>query len=146
MRLRILLLALNIAFAGFVTAQSKPAPEKIEDQILKAESDWLDAESKGDIPALQRLIAEDFIGTGFGGNVLTRDDIVPADSTGPRMSKATLRSTSVRVFGDTAVLMGAVTTGDEQHPGGFRVTTVYQKRAQGWQMIAAHLARSPAQE
>jgi ketosteroid isomerase-like protein len=47
----------------------------------------------------------------------------------------------VQVFGDTAVLMGNLQP-EDQKAGGFRVTTVFQKQAQGWQIIAIHM--SPA--
>jgi ketosteroid isomerase-like protein len=44
----------------------------------------------------------------------------------------------VRVFGDTAVLIGVISTGGPQ-PKEIHATLVFQKRPQGWQMIAARL-------
>ena len=43
----------------------------------------------------------------------------------------------MRVFGDTGVLMGVINTAAGQPK--VRVTLVFQKRPQGWQMIAAQL-------
>jgi ketosteroid isomerase-like protein len=44
----------------------------------------------------------------------------------------------VRIFGDTAVLMGVITAAGPQSAE-IRVTLVCQKRPKGWQMIAARL-------
>ena len=52
-----------------------------------------------------------------------------------------LRESTVRVFGDTAVLMGSVAV-EGANAGNMRVTTVFQKRPLGWQMIATHMARA----
>ena len=60
--------------------------------------------------------------------------------------RATPGATSVRVFGDTAVLMGSIKTAGAPQPKDMRVTLVCQKRPQGWQMIAAHLAPGAPEE
>ncbi|MGA8872001.1 MAG: nuclear transport factor 2 family protein [Candidatus Acidiferrales bacterium] len=122
-----------------------PAP-KPEDEIAKLERDWLAAEAAGDLATLRGLIADDFIGTSVGPGVLTKDDIVPAteeDGAG-RLPKSSLRESTVRVFGDCAVLMGYIAFDDVKQPGGLRVTSVYQKRGGRWQMIAAQLSPDPA--
>lgn len=46
----------------------------------------------------------------------------------------------MRVFGNTGVLMGIINTAGPQ-PKQIRVTLVFQKSTQGWQMIAAQLTR-----
>lgn len=53
---------------------------------------------------------------------------------------ATLGETNVRVFGDIGVLMGMINTDSSAQPNQVRVTLVFQRRGQGWQMIAAHMA------
>jgi hypothetical protein len=50
--------------------------------------------------------------------------------------------TNVRVFGDTAVLMGVINTAGTP-PKQIHVTLVVQRRPQGWQIIAAQLTRIP---
>lgn len=141
-----------LVLAGFVLltgavvwAQAKKnadAAGKVEDEILKLQSAWLAAEARGDVAALDKLIASDFIGMGFGGGVLNKEDIIPSDGdSGERMwGKSSVQEPTVRVFGDTAVAMGRIVREAPDTPG-FRFTMVYQKRGAAWQMIAAHLAR-----
>jgi ketosteroid isomerase-like protein len=72
--------------------------------------------------------------------LLSKHDIVP-ERTGPGgFAGATPGDTSVRVFGDTAVLMGVIDTAGG--PGKVHVTLVFQKKPEGWRMIAAELTRN----
>ena len=50
-----------------------------EDDFRKLEQNWLDAEAVPDLPTLRKMFADDFMGTSFGGGVLGKDDVVPAD-------------------------------------------------------------------
>jgi ketosteroid isomerase-like protein len=77
---------------------------------------------------------------------LRKDDILPAlEANTNRFPKSSLGESTVRVSGDCAVLMGTVVF-DDPNLVGLRVTNVYQKRGDGWQMIAAHLSPIPAAE
>jgi ketosteroid isomerase-like protein len=109
------------------------------------ERDWLTAEAAGDLTTLRRMVADDFIGTSVGPGVLTKNDVVPPaqEDNATRLPKSSLRQSTVRVFGDCAVLMGYVAFDDAKQAGGLRVTSVYQKRGDNWQMIAAHLSTAP---
>jgi ketosteroid isomerase-like protein len=71
---------------------------------------------------------------------LSKNDVVPTDGPGNNhLPKCTLTNSMVRVFGDTAVVMGDVQPENTTEQG-FRVTTVFQKRDQGWQIIAIHMS------
>lgn len=135
-------LTLVVCVSVLARGQSKPSTNTYEDEILKLEQQWIDAAARPDLPALRKIIADNFIGTAFGPAVLTKDDIVPSDgSTGNHMPKCLLVDPVVQVFGDTAVLMGNLQPEDPK-AGAFRVTTVFQRQQQGWQIIAIHM--SPA--
>ena len=109
-----------------------------EDQVTQLERDWLTADAKGDVASLRRIISDDFIGSSFDGQILSKHDIVP-DEVGPGgFAGATPGNTNVRVFGDTAVLMGLINMAGTP-PKQIHVTLVCQKKPQGWQMIAAQL-------
>jgi ketosteroid isomerase-like protein len=116
----------------------KPEDRKPEDQVAQLERDWLTADGKGDLVSLRRIIADDFIGSSFDGSLLSKDDIIPQTGGPGGFAGATPGETIVRVFGDTAVLMGVIIPGGPQ-PKEIRATLVCQKRSQGWQMIAARL-------
>ena len=118
--------------------QATAATSKPEDQVAQLERDWLTADGKGDLVSLRRIIADDFIGSSFDGRLLGKDDIIPQTGGPGGFAGATPGETIVRVFGDTAVLMGVIIPGGPQ-PKEIRATLVCQKRAQGWRMIAARL-------
>jgi ketosteroid isomerase-like protein len=117
------------------TATSNSRPEA---QVTQLERDWLAADAKGDLASLRQIISDDFIGSSFEGQVLSKHDIVP-ERTGPGgFAGATVGDTNVRMFGDTAVLLGVINMAGAP-PMQIHVALVVQKRAQGWQVIAAEL-------
>jgi len=114
-----------------------------EDTFRKLEQAWLDAAAVPDLPALEKIIADDFMGTSFSGGVLSKDDIVPAPGVSANhMPKCTLKDSTVRIFGDTAVLMGVVEMQVPQESEDIRMTTVFQKHGDGWQVIAVHMSKA----
>ncbi len=115
-----------------------------DNDFRKLEQSWLDAAAAPDLPGLRKMIADDFMGTAFGGDVLSKSDVVPANgSTENHMPKCSLKDSTVHVFGDTAVLMGYVEMQNGDKNQAMRMTTVFQKRAAGWQVIAVHMSHSP---
>ena len=121
-----------------VAQQQSESNSKPEDQVAQVERDWLRADGKGDTESLRRIISDDFIGSSFDGGLLSKGDIIPQGGGPGGFAGATPTETNVRVFGDTGVLLGVITTGGPE-PKQIHVTLVCQKRMQGWQMIAAHL-------
>lgn len=126
----------HIAVSAQTAARTTP-----EDQVAQLERDWLSADAKGDSAAFDRIVANDFLGSAFNGNLLTKQDIMPQGGSPGGLAGSTPSDTSVRVFGDTAVLIGFLLKGDMANPTRTRVTLVCQKRAQGWQIVAAEMAR-----
>jgi ketosteroid isomerase-like protein len=139
--LKLALCVILVSGALFCPAQVQTAAgRKAEDQIAQLERDWLAADAKGDAESLRQLIADDFIGSSFNGSLLSKADIIPEGGHPGGFTGATTGETQVRVFGDTAVLMGTITSANaSQH---MRVTLVCQKRGTGWQMIAARMDRA----
>ncbi len=132
--------------ALLLAAALAPAAQKSEPQgdLVSAVRAWLDAEANHNIPALDRMIDDKFIGTGFGGNILYKDDIVPPQgSDEARMPKSVLQDATARIYENTGVVMGTLAMQVAGQSAPIRFTIVFVKKAQGWQMVAAHLARSP---
>ena len=122
---------------------SAPTANMGEDDFRKLEQNWLDAASVPDLPALRKMLSDDFMGTSFGGGVLSKSDVVPpSGSAENHMPKCTLRDSTVRIFGDTAVLMGTVEMQGPQKPEDIRMTTVFQKHGEIWQVIAVHMSKA----
>jgi len=127
---------------GRPNAASVPA-NLTEDDFRKLEQNWLDAEAGPNLPALRKMFADDFMGTSFGGGVLSKTDVVPPDGTqANHFPKSILRDSTVRIFGDTAVLMGAVEMQVPDKAEQIRMTTVFQKRGEEWQVIAVHMSKA----
>ena len=127
---------------GRSNAASVPA-NMTEDDFRKLEQNWLDAEAGPNLPALRKMFADDFMGTSFGGGVLSKTDVVPPDGThANHYPKSILRDSTVRIFGDTAVLMGGVEMQVPDKAEQIRMTTVFQKRGEEWQVIAVHMSKA----
>jgi len=137
-RASLALVILAATLSGLAQAQTASI-SKPEDQVAQLERDWLAADAKGDAASLGRIVADDFVGSSFSGELLSKQDIIPQEGAPGGFAGATPSDTNVRIFGDTAVLMGSINTVNPNKQ--IRVTLVCQKRGQAWQMIAAHLAR-----
>ncbi|HEY7099858.1 MAG TPA: nuclear transport factor 2 family protein [Terriglobales bacterium] len=138
-----LLLAFCLSVAT-ILAHSQAAPSnasRAEDQVAQLEHDWLTADAHGDTDRLRQIIADDFIGTSFNGTVLNKDDIIPEGTAPGGFAGAASGETSIRVFGDTAVLMGVILKPGQPQANQLHVTLVCQKRLQGWKIIAAQLTQ-----
>lgn len=138
MRRGLLFTVAALACAAMLWSQAAPAPTA-DEQVRKVVQEWLDAESRGDRAALERIIADDFVGAGFGGNVLSKRDIVPIEETGSRMPPSAVKEITVRTYGDTAVAIGRAAR--KSGEGEFRFFIVEQKRGGAWQMVACNLTR-----
>ena len=126
---------------SFAQGQTAASNNRSEDQVAQLERDWLVADAKGDVASLRRIISDDFIGSSFEGQILSKHDIVPEEAGPGGFARATTANNNVRVFGDTAVLMGLINMAGTP-PKQIHVTLVCQKRSQGWQMIAAQLTHA----
>lgn len=145
MKTALAVLSLVVCLGLAVSARSVPnAPDNMtEDDFRKLEQAWLDAAAVPDLPSLEKMFADDFMGTSFGGGVLNKGDVVPAPGLAANhMPKSKLGDSTVRIFGDTAVLMGAVEMQVPQNTQRIRMTTVFQKRGENWQVIAVHMSKA----
>jgi ketosteroid isomerase-like protein len=147
--MRIWLTALCLAGCVCLLVFGRPSAAKAssnmtEDDFRKLEQNWLDAAAAPDLPTLRKMFSDDFMGTSFGGgDVLSKDDVVPADGTSAtHLPKSKLRDSTVHIFGDTAVLMGSVEMQAPQKAEQVRMTTVFQKHGENWQVIAVHMSKA----
>ena len=139
----ILSLLACVSLVAFANPHVRPSTTTLtENDFRKLEQVWLDAASVPDLPVLQKLFSDDFMGTSFGGGVLSKNDVVPPPGVNANhLPKCTLENSTVRIFGDTAVLMGEVQMEVPQKPENVRMTTVFQKHGQEWQIIAVHMSK-----
>jgi ketosteroid isomerase-like protein len=146
-----LVIALLIAATTPAFAQTAARiPEQnnsVEQAVLKVTQEWLAADERHDRAALNRIIADDFLGTAPMGNTVSKRDIIPREGTEAEAHGLSIngQDIKVRVFGDTAIVTGrgVPKTPERAERGELRFTVVFVKRAESWQMVAAHLSPVP---
>jgi hypothetical protein len=127
---------LLLAFSLSILAQTTNKVGSPEDQVVAGETQWLKAVSDGDTTVLKQILAENWIATTPGGDIVHQSDLAGSQSRLPLMR---LTSHTVQFFGDTAVLMGQLAP-EGQTADTFNVTAIFQRKSEEWQMIATHLS------
>ena len=131
------------AIPALAQATAKPEPNNSAEQtVLKLTQEWLDAEDRVDRATLNRIIADDFLGTGPMGTAVSKTDVIPQEGSGGHGLAITGLDIKVRVFGDTAIATGRGVPKVQNRPE-LRFTVVFVKRADRWQMVAGHLSTVP---
>jgi hypothetical protein len=117
-----------------------PAKLNSEDQVVAVQKLWFAAEQRGDAATLDQILDDGFVGSGPGGNLIQKSDLV-VTAPGPQPKgflDQTLVDTTVKAFGNTVVVMGKIVdSNDKSHQ--VRYSMVYTKRADQWKMVAAQL-------
>jgi hypothetical protein len=143
-KLFLAMVLLSAAFtSAFAQTPTKPADQtaNTEQALLKLTRDWLDAEERVDRATLQRIIADDFQGTGPMGNMVIKDEVIPEAGSRGGLS-VTASNLKARIFGDVGVVTGGGMSKSGEK-GELRFTVIYAKRADTWQMVAGHLSAVP---
>jgi ketosteroid isomerase-like protein len=123
----------------------------VKDTLVQIEHDWANALVKGDVVAWSRCLADDWIGTGPEGNMVTKAGAY-ADLKAGLVVRGLFRldDLKVRVYGDVAIVFDLETEKSMIHgkdmSGQYRFTDVFVKRHGRWQAVASHLSRVLAQK
>jgi ketosteroid isomerase-like protein len=129
-------------FTGATISQTPAKADNAEEAVLKVTREWLDAEERHDRATLQRIIADDFQGTAARGNTLSKNDVIPQQGAQAGGLSITTSDVKVRFFGDTAVVTahGVQKSGEKRQ---LRLTIIFTKRDNQWQMVAGHISAVP---
>jgi len=138
------LVAATIATFAQATAKTPEQSNGVEQAILKLTQEWLAAEERHDRATLDGIIADDFLGTGPGGNTVSKRDVIPVEGSQAGGLSVTGQDIKVRVFGNAAVVTGRGVA-KTQEKAELRFTVVFVKREDRWQMVAGHLSLVPQQ-
>ncbi len=150
MILQKILLVISLLVAAVIPTFAQTgvkAPDQsngVEQAVLKLTQEWLAAEERHDRAALDRIIADDFLGTSPGGNTVSKRDVIPLEGTQAGGLSVTGQDIKVRVFGNAAVVIGRGVR-KTQEKAELRFTVVFVKREDRWQMVAGHLSGVPQQ-
>lgn len=142
-------LMLLAATAGM--GQSKSGKNSVEQILIQMEHEWSEADLHKDAAALQRILADDWIGIDFEGTVLNKQQaLLGVVSDSGSLDSTVLRDMKVRVYGSTAVVTGTDTeTGDyhgQDSSGRYQWTDVFVRRGGRWQAVSSQSTKLTAPE
>jgi uncharacterized protein (TIGR02246 family) len=126
-------------------AQQMQVHEDTAQQLRRVAQDWVTAELRGDTAALGGILADDFVGIGPLGFMLTKEEWIQRHQSGVlRYTSLTLEDVQVRVYGDAAILTGretqTATYGGQDIPGEFRATLIWVRQQGRWRLAGQQLS------
>ncbi|HEU0143371.1 MAG TPA: nuclear transport factor 2 family protein [Nitrososphaera sp.] len=114
----------------------------VEEQIINLQQEMIEAMIRGDSAALNRILADDFIGTNPLGQVNYKSHGVEEFRT-PELTVESIETDDlrVRIYGDSAVVTGQASMrarlkDQEINMGPHRFTSVYVRDGGRWQLVA----------
>jgi ketosteroid isomerase-like protein len=143
----ILYVAVSVALLSSVAAQSQQESTKSkgEQEVRQMIENYRTALLQRDIPALEKIWADDYVFVNASGEVLTKEQRLANVKSG----QTTLESINeeenitVRVYQNSAVATSRVTIkgqyGGEPISGQYRSTHVWVKGPAGWQLVSNQL-------
>jgi ketosteroid isomerase-like protein len=129
------LLAL-VALAPPLARAQAPA----EKELMDVENHWAEATVKGDVQALERLYADEYLAIDPAGATFTKaQDIANVKSGNFKLVTFKLDELKVRLHGEVAVVTGRntikATYMGKDISGAYRFTDVFVKRGGRWQVL-----------
>ena len=129
-----------VAVLSFIVAPANGSAET-ERELLKANEQYDEAIMRGDVAALDRIFADEFIYTNPKAEVLDKkQQIAVLSSGGFKLTGATSDDVRIRVYGETAVMTGRFTAKTESAGKtemiDERYTAVWVRRDGRWQLVA----------
>ena len=111
--------------------------------VLELEEKWNDAYKRGNIDALDLLLADDFIITIEDGSTYSKAGyIARLGSAGEHVDVSQMSDLKVRVHGSVAIVTGAYyengTSKGKSYEFHDRLTDVWMNSGKRWQLIASH--------
>jgi len=130
-----------LVFSAAVHAQTrtKPNRDSTEAYIRESEAQWAESVATGDTTAIERILADDFIGTDPDGKLYDKAFMISDTKNGAKdWASNHLDQVKIRFFGNTAVAQGSeswVKRNGER--GRFVWTDTWVLRNGRWQIVAA---------
>ncbi|HST19853.1 MAG TPA: nuclear transport factor 2 family protein [Blastocatellia bacterium] len=143
-----IIVAMIVIVFGISSGQTTAKQMKIERELMQMEHDWSAAYLSHDVSVIDRILADDFIGTD-GRGIMTdkKQELEDARSENPnrKVLSEAIDDMKVRIYGDTAIVNGRTT--EKIQAGGkelviqYRRTDVFVKRNGRWQCVSFHGSR-----
>jgi ketosteroid isomerase-like protein len=146
-RISLLVVASFAVYAlDFAVAQNKPDTSK----ILAFENKWNAAYERGDVAAMDSLLADDFIITVEDGSTFSKSGYIARNGNSTvHVEISQMSDLKVRMHGNTAVVTGAYhekgTEKGRPYEYRDRFTDVWMNISGRWQVIASHYSAPASQ-
>ena len=140
MKNRLLKRALPIVGVLCLCHCSAPQDQKeIERYIVESEGQWAGSVATGDTSAIERILADDFIGVDPKGRLYTKQQMIGDTPNAPKYFVSNRHNdVKVRFYGKTAVAQGSETWEKRSgERGRFVWTDTWLQRNGRWQIVAA---------
>jgi ketosteroid isomerase-like protein len=127
-----------------------PHHDSLHKEIEGLELEWRDALVNNNLPAIDRLLADDYLGIGANGTLETKADVLATHRSGSlKITLMNLSDLKIRVYGDTAVVTSKAdldgTNGGRDISGHYRYTRVYSYRDGQWRIVSFEASRLPGE-
>ena len=148
MKITPMVIAITVIVFGISSGQTTGERAKIERELMQMEHDWSAAYLSHDISVVDRILADDFLGTD-GRGIMTdkKQELEDARSENPnrKVLSEAIDDLKVRIYGDTAIVNGRTTekiqSGGKEFVIQYRRTDVFVKRNGRWQCVSFHGSR-----
>lgn len=137
---------LVLAVTTWAQTPAKPKSVSVEQELLKLEQDWTNADLKADVAFLDRILADDWVITDNDGTVTNKaQDLASLKSGELVLSSMVTDDMKARVYGDAAVVTGRNTlkgtSKGKDISGQERWTDTWIKMAGHWRCVATHSSK-----
>jgi hypothetical protein len=136
-----ILLLSTVSLIAYGQSESHKSRHPVAQQLIQLEREWSRADFRQEVPAIKRLIAEDWTGTTSRGQILNRSQMLDEVLAVKAEGDSSISDTRVRVYGKTAIVTGLLTTNNPPTTGEAirkRFTDVWLNTKAGWRCIASH--------
>ena len=135
-----------LTFGQAKTATPKGDAASVEQTLIQIERDWMQANTKKDVAALDRILADDWTALDEEGKSQNKAQAVAELKSGVLViQSAELGPIKVKVFGSTAVAIGSHTSKGtykgKDASGKYVWTDVFVNRNGRWQAVVSQWAR-----
>ena len=119
--------------------------EHTEQEVVRLADAWVHAELRGDTTFLERILADDYIGIGPLGFMLTKQEWLARHQSGDLKYEAfNLDEVKVRVYNNAAILTGRQAQNGAYRGNSFqaqfRTTLVFVRQQGQWQLASLQLS------
>jgi len=150
MKIRIALLVVAFAVCAWDCSAAQNKADTVESKVLAFENNWNAAYKRGDIAAMDLLLAEDFIITVEDGSTFSKAGYIAHNGNSTvHVETSEMSDLRVRMHGNTAVVTGAYhekgTDKGKAYEYRDRFTDVWMNANGRWQVIASHYSLRTSQ-